>query len=318
MKVLFAGTPDFAVPALQALLAEHEVVGVFTQPDRESGRGKKITMPPVKTLALEHGLTVYQPQTLRDQANVIKKLQPDVFVVVAFGMLLPQNILDIPPLGCINIHGSILPKWRGAAPIQRAIEAGDSETGVSIMQMEAGLDTGPVFKILKTPISDHDTSQTLHDTLSTLGAQGVCDTIREMDQLVKSQKPQLIATQQDDQFASYAKKISKQEAQINWRHSAESIQQKIRAFNPWPICQTHHSDTRIRLWGSSIVNNPSTGSSTPGQVLEIDRSGITIACGSDSNNSVLRLEVLQRDGSKALTSEQFINGYAIQVGDILS
>ena len=159
MKVLFAGTPDFAVPALQALQSEHQIVGVYTQPDRESGRGKKITMSPIKHVALQHDLPIYQPNSLRGQEDFIKQLQPDVFVVVAFGMLLPQSILDIPTLGCINIHGSILPRWRGAAPIQRAIEAGDKETGVSIMQMEAGLDTGPVFQILKTNIDQQSTSQ---------------------------------------------------------------------------------------------------------------------------------------------------------------
>ncbi|MBX2849207.1 MAG: methionyl-tRNA formyltransferase [Acidiferrobacterales bacterium] len=319
MRVLFAGTPDFAVPTLQALIQNHNVIGVYTQPDRASGRGKKITQSPVKRLALQHDLNVLQPQSLRDQESIIQQLNPDVFIVVAFGMLLPQSILDIPRLGCINVHGSILPLWRGAAPIQRAIEAGDKETGVSIMQMEAGLDTGPVFKILKTNISLSDSSLSLHDRLAQLGAQGVNETIAELEQRMNKGLAQLEPVAQDDKLASYAKKITKAEAQVDWQQSAEVIQCKIRAFNPWPICQTYHGDTRIRLWQSSIVKNISDSVSKPGKVLATDENGIVVACGQvGSTQDSLTLEVLQRDGSKPLTSKEFLNGYAIKVGDVLS
>ncbi|MCL4134513.1 UNVERIFIED_CONTAM: hypothetical protein GTU68_003425 [Idotea baltica] len=310
MKVLFAGTPDFAAPALAALIAEHEIVGVYTQPDRKSGRGKKITMSPIKQLALEHNLAIHQPSSLHGQEEIIEQLQPDVFVVVAFGMLLPQSILEIPAHGCVNIHGSILPRWRGAAPIQRAIEAGDSETGVSIMQMDAGLDTGPVFQILKTEISDQATSQTLHDELAELGARGVSETLATIEKQLQSNQPKI----------SYAKKISKNEGQIDWQESAETIQRKIRAFNPWPICQTHHAQTRIRLWRSTVVNISPKSPLAAGQVIDLDDNGLTIACGTSKTiqTTGLRLEILQRDGSKALASKEFLNGYPVNVGDILS
>ena len=319
MKVLFAGTPDFAVPALKALQDKHEIVGVYTQPDRKSGRGKKVTMPAVKQVALQYDLPIFQPSSLSDQQTLIEQLQPDVFVVVAFGMLLPQNILDIPPLGCINIHGSILPRWRGAAPIQRAIEAGDIETGVSIMRMEAGLDTGPVFQILRTNIDNQDTSQTLHDQLAKLGAQGICETLDDIEQRVSSNQAPIEATPQDDGLATYAKKISKQESQINWLESSELIQRKIRAFNPWPICQTQHAGNRIRLWRSSVVNNKHSTDTVPGQVLASSDQGLVIACGNNHLNqsTSLRLEVLQRDGSKSLECKEFLNGYPIQVGETL-
>ncbi len=317
MNVLFAGTPDFAVPALDALLHKHDIVGVYTQPDRQSGRGKKITMSPVKQLALQNDIAIFQPQSLRDQEETIKQLQPDVFVVVAFGMLLPQKILDIPLLGCVNIHGSILPRWRGAAPIQRAIEAGDSETGVSIMQMEAGLDTGPIFQVLKTQINDQATSLTLHDELSQLGAQGICETLATMENHLNENQDTIQANKQDDRLACYAKKITKSEAQVDWHESPELIQRKIRAFNPWPVCQTRHQETRIRLWKSSVVDMPSEKlGSTAGQIIKIDDTGITITCGSTSQ--ALKLETLQRDGSKALASKEFINGYPIKIGDRLA
>ena len=320
MRVLFAGTPDFAVPALQALVSEHQVIGVYTQPDRASGRGKKISQSAIKQVAVKHNLPIYQPQTLRDQVDNIKQLNPDVFVVVAFGMLLPQNILDIPLHGCINIHGSILPRWRGAAPIQRAIEAGDLETGVSIMRMEAGLDTGPIYQILKTEVNQDDTSLCVHERLAELGARGVCETLNEIESRSLSKQPPLEPVKQDDALANYAKKIKKEEAQINWQDSAEQIQRKIRAFNPWPICQTYHDQTRLRLWRSSVVELPVSSALAPGQVLCVDKSGITVACGSNarSNLSALKLEILQRDGSKALTTKELLNGYLIQAGDILA
>lgn len=307
MRIIFAGTPEFAVGPLRALLKEHEIVAVFTQPDRKSGRGKKLSPPPVKIVALEHGIEVFQPNSLKDEADLIASFNADVMVVVAYGMLLPQDILDTPRLGCLNIHASLLPRWRGAAPIQRAIEAGDSETGVSIMQMELGLDTGPVFEMFKTAISAQDTSASLHDSLAQIGANGICKVLRAL-----SLNPDLIPTTQDDSTSNYAKKISKSEAEIDWNKSAQQLHQQLRAFIPWPVSQTHHNGTRLRIWQASVVRESST--EAPGTVIRIDSDGAIIACGCD----LLRLERLQRDGSKPLPFKEFSNGYLLSHGDKLS
>jgi len=307
MRIIFAGTPEFSVAPLLALIEQHDVVAVFTQPDRQSGRGKKLTAPPVKDIAITKSIPVYQPDTLKNQADLISSLEADVMVVVAYGMLLPQTILDIPKLGCINIHASILPRWRGAAPIQRAVEAGDLETGVSIMQMAAGLDTGPVYQTLKTPIKPDDNSASLHDTLSTLGAQGVIETLNKLNR-----QPNWQPTQQNDADANYARKISKEEGNINWQQPAHSIDCKIRAFNPWPICQTYHAgQTRIRLWQANHINKQH--SATPGEIIDIDESGIIVACGENA----LQLSVLQKDGGKPLPHKHFLNGHSISLGDVL-
>ena len=318
MRVLFAGTPDFAVPPLKALAEDpqFEVVGVYTQPDRKSGRGKKLTQPPVKTVAQEYGFNVYQPNTLKDQAQTIAELQPDIMVVVAYGMLLPQEILDIPALGCINIHASLLPRWRGAAPIHRAIEAGDSKSGVAIMRMELGLDTGPVYQMLETPISNTDTTQSLHDRLADLGAQGICETLHALHN-----NPNLAAIEQNDSQACYAKKLSKDEASIDWSLSAQEIDRKIRAFIPFPIAQCQHNSTRLRIWQASVIECTDTNAKPgtipniiPGTILEQSDSGLSIQCG----RGVLKLENLQRDGSRAMPWLQFANGYPLCVGDQLS
>jgi len=282
MKILFAGTPEFAVAPLNALSADHEIVGVFTQPDRKAGRGKKLTPPPVKVIAQELNIPIFQPTTLKGQEEAIRALKPDVMVVVAYGMLLPQSILDIPRLGCLNIHASILPRWRGAAPIQRAIEAGDKETGVSIMRMELGLDTGPVYQVLTTPILKTDTSASMHDKLATLGAQGITETIEQL-----SANPLLHSTTQNDAEANYAKKISKQQAVIDWKNSAAEIDQRIRAFTPWPICQTTHNETRIRIWKAQALDVQQNDSA--GKIIAINENSIDIACG----EGVLRLLTLQ-------------------------
>jgi methionyl-tRNA formyltransferase len=307
MRLIFAGTPEFAVAPLRALhLDGHEIVAVFTQPDRKSGRGKKLTPPPVKDYAEEIGVAVHQPTSLKDQVELINSLHADAMVVVAYGMLLPQSILDIPPLGCINIHASILPRWRGAAPIQRAIEAGDSQTGVSIMRMELGLDTGPVFKTLTLDISTDDTSASLHDKLATLGAQGICDTLAEL-----ANNPELNPIEQDNTYSNYAKKISKAEAELDWSLSATFLQQQCRAFIPWPVSQTAHNGTRLRVWQTTAINQPH--SAEVGSVINIDDQGLEVACG----EGVLRLEKLQRDGSKPMNYSDFKNGYSINVGDSL-
>lgn len=305
MKIIFAGTPQFAVAPLDALAKEHEIVAIFTQPDRKAGRGKKLTASPVKEYAEKNSIPIFQPTTLKDQAETIRNLNADIMVVVAYGMLLPQEILDIPPLGCLNIHASLLPRWRGAAPIQRAIEAGDKQTGVSIMRMELGLDTGPVFKTLTLDITELDTSQTLHDSLSSLGAQGVCETVSALEQ-----DPLLVPEQQDETLSNYAKKITKSEAELNWDRSAKQLQQQLRAFIPWPVSQTHHKGTRLRVWQASVIED--SHSSKPGTIVSISDSGIDVACAS----GVLRLEKLQRDGSKPMDFSNFRNGYNIATGDI--
>lgn len=307
MKIIFAGTPDFAVTPLKELHQQgHDIVAVFTQPDRKSGRGKKLTPPPVKVFAEHISAPVFQPASLKDQAALIKSFNADVMIVVAYGMLLPQNILDIPPLGCINIHASLLPRWRGAAPIQRAIEAGDRQTGVSIMRMELGLDTGPVFKTLTIDISPDDTSASLHDTLSALGAKGVCDVLSTL-----AECPNIKPTTQDNSQSNYAKKITKSEAELDWSCSATFLQQQLRAFIPWPISQTTHKGTRLRIWQATAIDRPH--SAAIGRVVDISDQGVCIACG----DGVLRLETLQRDGSKPMNYKDFSNGYRIEIGDAL-
>ena len=313
MKIIFAGTPEFAVTPLIALIREHNVIAVYTQPDRKAGRGKKLTAPPVKIVAEEHNIAVYQPTSLKDQAQIMAEFNADLMVVVAYGMLLPQAVLDVPRLGCINIHASLLPRWRGAAPIQRAIEAGDRETGVSIMKMEIGLDTGPVYQMLSTPIASVDTSSTVHESLAILGANGILSTLESLQS-----NPEIQPQTQDDTQATYAKKIHKHEAEINWHESAKQINARIRAFNPWPICQTHHVSTsgkltRIRISQTTVVDEPSNPNEA-GAILEVSDLGVIVACGENK----LRLEVLQRDGSRSLNSREFCNGYPLNVGDQLT
>lgn len=307
MNILFAGTPEFALAPLTALAEQHRVIGVYTQPDRRAGRGKKLTPPPVKVLANQLGIPVHQPTTLSDQVSTIEALAPDVIVVVAYGMLLPQSILDLPSLGCINIHASLLPRWRGAAPIQRAIEAGDKTTGVSIMRMEAGLDTGPVYRMLEVDIDPHETSATLHDKLSELGARGIRETLGKL-----CETPNWQAVGQDHNQATYARKITKQEAIIDWQQNAADIERRLRAFTPWPGCQTTHSSTRLRVWQATVL--PRTNVAAVGEVVAVSDRGVTVAC----KDSALRIEVLQRDGSKALPVSEFRNGYTIAVGDVLN
>lgn len=306
MRILFAGTPRFAVPPLEALLSEHEVVGVYTQPDRRAGRGKKLMPSPVKQLALANSIPVHQPESLKGEIETIAGLNVDAMVVVAYGMILPKSILELPKLGCINIHASLLPRWRGAAPIQRAIEAGDAETGVAIMQMAAGLDTGPVYEMLKTEIELDDTSASLHDRLSHLGATGVLSTLSKLQH-----EPTLKPKPQDDSLASYAHKISKAEARLDWSRDSLSLHNQIRAFVPWPICETHHQGMRIRLW-SSRPESTSEVEKPPGTVIKVD-DAIHVACG----KGVLALTQLQRDGARAVSAEEFCNGYSLAVGDRL-
>ncbi len=307
MRIIFAGTPDFSVPVLQALLhSRHEVVAVYTQPDRPAGRGRKLAVGPVKQLAQQRGLPVMQPDGLKTAAarEALAALRPDLMVVVAYGLLLPQAVLDIPSLGCVNLHASLLPRWRGAAPIQRAILAGDDHTGVCLMRMQAGLETGPVLAKVSTPVSADDTGGSLHERLSTLAAELLA---RELDNLAAGSLP---ATPQDDSQATYAHKLDKREAAIDWRDDAAQIDRQVRAFNPWPVAQTYYQGQVLRIWAAGVAERATTA--VPGTVVAASREGIDVACG----RACLRLRELQLPGGKRLDAAAFLNSRRV-VGDRL-
>ena len=301
MRLIFAGTPEFAAQALSAIIeAGHEVALVLTQPDRPAGRGMALQPSPVKKLALAHGIEVFQPLTLKDaeaQAKVAG-VAAEVMVVAAYGLILPQLVLDMPKFGCINIHGSLLPRWRGAAPIQRALLAGDAETGVCIMQMEAGLDTGPVLLRGAFPIEANDTTASLHDRLAAMGARLVVEALGHLP---------LVAEVQPQEGVTYAHKIEKAEALIDWQRSATELDRHIRAFNPFPGAQALFKGQTIRLWQAM----PVAGSGKIGQVLAVDRKQIVIACG----EGALAIQELQKAGGKRLPVQQFLAGNSLQVGD---
>lgn len=297
LRIVFAGTPDFAAKHLAALIASHhDVVAVYSQPDRPAGRGKKLKASEVKTLALEHDLPVYQPHSLKsdDAQAELAALNADVMVVVAYGLLLPKAILDTPRLGCLNVHGSILPRWRGAAPIQRAIWAGDKETGVTIMQMDEGLDTGDMLHIATCPIDEDETSASLYNKLAALGPDALVATLDKLAAGTLNAEPQ------DDAQANYAKKLSKEEANIDWQLAALQIERNIRAFNPWPVCYTQMQGQTVKIWQAKVVSQQGT----PGQVLSADKSGITIACGEQA----LTITQLQPQGKKPMSAQDFLNG----------
>jgi methionyl-tRNA formyltransferase len=294
MKLVFAGTPEFARASLEALVASGRTpVAVYTQPDRPAGRGKKLTSSAVKRCALEHGIPVYQPGSLRDDAAVeeLRALQPDLLVVAAYGLILPQAVLDIPTHGCINVHASILPRWRGAAPIQAAILAGDSKTGISLMRMTAGLDCGPVFHIADINIGDEETAGELHDRLATLGATALVECLDDIA------AGRLEAVDQDDSLATYAPKIDKQDAEIDWRLPAAEIARRVRAYNPFPGAFTHDRETRLKIWRAMPVD----GSGKPGEVLRFDSDAIVVACGENA----LRLDELQLPGKRRAPTHEF-------------
>ena len=311
MRVAFAGTPDFSVPALEALVAsKHTVVGVLTQPDRPKGRGRQITAGPVKAAALAHGIPVAQPVTLKDPAGraELEAWRPDVLVVVAYGLILPAAVLAIPRLGCVNIHGSLLPRWRGAAPIQRAILAGDSITGVTIMLMDAGLDTGPMLLKRETPIEATDTGGSIHDRLSALGALALLEALEGYS------AGTLAPVSQPVEGVTYAAKIDKSEALLDWRRQAVELDRQIRAFNPWPIAETRLDGEQLRVFAASPVadgafapittGSPSSGPE-PGTITAVSDAGVVVQCG---RGGQLSLQQLQRPGRRAVQAADFIRG----------
>jgi len=296
MRIVFAGTPDFSVPVLQALLdSRHSLAGVYSQPDRPAGRGRKLTPGPVKQLALQHAVPVFQPDSLKhaEAQRELAELKPDLMVVVAYGLILPQAVLDLPGLGCVNLHASLLPRWRGAAPVQRAILAGDHETGVCLMQMEAGLDSGPVLAEARTNISSDDTGGTLHDRLSQLAAEILATHLDDLEQ------GKLEPRVQDEALVTYASKLDKSEAAIDWQQDAACLERQVRAFNPWPVAQTRYADKALRIWEATAID----GSGTAGQVVATGKQGIDVACGS----GCLRLLEIQMPGAKRLSAADFLN-----------
>ncbi|MEQ1815937.1 MAG: methionyl-tRNA formyltransferase [Nitrosomonas sp.] len=309
MRIIFAGTPIFAATALDALLnADHEIVLVLTQPDRPAGRGMKMATSAVKLLAQQHDLALLQPLTLKSTEIQMQLLASaaDVMIVAAYGLILPEAVLKTPRLGCLNIHASILPRWRGAAPIQRAILAGDHETGITIMQMDAGLDTGAILLKRSMAISPDDTAHSLHDRLGLLGAESI------VDALVLLQQGKLVPTVQDETLACYAAKIKKTEAEIDWRQSSEQINRVVRAFNPNPGAYTYFRDVVLKIWQTKVVVERGIGK--PGEIVVVDREGITVACGS----GVLQIEIVQKPGGKKLNSADFLVGNNLQPGENFS
>lgn len=310
LRIIFAGTPDFAARHLDALLSsEHQIVGVFTQPDRPAGRGKKLMPSPVKVLAEEKGIPVFQPASLRPEENQkqVADLQADIMVVVAYGLILPKSVLDMPRLGCINVHGSLLPRWRGAAPIQRSLWAGDKETGVTIMQMDVGLDTGNMLHKRSCPITGDDTSASLYDKLAELGPQGLLHTLNLLS--TGTAKPEV----QDEALVSYAEKLSKEEARVNWSLSATQIERCIRAFNPWPMSYIMIDEQPVKIWQASVIDTPTNAE--PGTILSATRQGIQVATG----DGILNLISLQPAGKKAMSVQDLLNSRKewFQVGNHL-
>ncbi|MBD1588273.1 methionyl-tRNA formyltransferase [Pseudomonas typographi] len=296
MRIVFAGTPEFAAEHLKALLhTPHQVVAVYTQPDRPAGRGQKLLPSPVKQLAVAQGIEVVQPASLRapDAQQKLAALAPDLMVVVAYGLILPQAVLDIPSLGCINSHASLLPRWRGAAPIQRAVEAGDTESGVTVMRMEAGLDTGPMLLKVRTPISPRDTGGSLHDRLAQLGPAAVVEAIAGLA------SGTLIGQVQDDALATYAHKLSKHEARLDWARPAVALERQVRALFPWPVCHSTVAGEPFKVLAASLGE----GHGQPGQILAASKQGLAVACG----EGALLITQLQLPGGKPLAFSDLFN-----------
>jgi methionyl-tRNA formyltransferase len=318
VNLIFAGTPEFAAATLQALIdAGHCICAVYTQPDRPSGRGQKMTPSAVKALAISHNIPVYQPIHLKNSteegraaqaelAQIVANSNVDAMIVAAYGLILPQTVLDMPHLGCLNIHASLLPRWRGAAPIHRAILAGDAETGITIMQMDAGLDTGDMLYEAKLAIENNDTSATLHDRLAILGGKAVVHTLENLAQYQASK------TKQNNDFANYAAKLTKAEGQIDWTQPAVVLDRLIRGLQPWPVAYTKIGDDVLRVWSAELMDETVTGQA--GEILAVDRNGIVVACG---DGHALRLTQLQWAGGKPLNSVQILQAQKLTVGQRL-
>lgn len=308
MRVIFAGTPEFAATALKALLAQPvEVVAVLTQPDRPSGRGMHLLPSPVKQLALEHGLPVWQPPSLKpaEIQDQLAALNADLMVVAAYGLILPKAVLEMPRKGCLNIHASLLPRWRGAAPIQRAILAGDAETGITIMQMDEGLDTGAMLLSQSCAIAPDDTAATLHDKLALMGGELIVSALQ------LAEKNQLQPRPQDSTLATYAAKLSKAEGRLDWQQDASQLARAVRAYQPFPVASAMFGETPLKIWkASECAGKPAL----PGMVLSVGPEAIVVACGKDA----LQLQTLQRPGGKPLPCQQFLQGFQISPGECFS
>ena len=299
LNIIFAGTPEFSVKTLDALLhSQHKVTAVYTQPDRPAGRGRKLTPSPVKQLALQHNLPVHQPLTLRDahEQKILADIQADLMIVVAYGLLLPLPVLQAPKFGCINVHASLLPRWRGAAPIQRAILAGDKTTGVTIMQMDQGLDTGAMLQKSECTIYPDDTSAILHDRLAVLGAEALLTTLNQLSLITPEA--------QNNSLATYAHKILKEEAKLAWNISAVELARKVRGFNPWPVTFIQHGEMIVRVWQAQAL--PQSCSAEPGEIVAVSAQGIDIA----TVDGILRLEKIQLPGGRVLPVADILNSRA--------
>lgn len=310
LKIVFAGTPEFGLPCLDALSQENiEIQAIYTQPDRPAGRGRNLQASAIKSWAISHDIQVRQPQNFKENADIqeLKDLQPDVMIVIAYGLILPKIILDIPKYGCINVHASILPKWRGASPIQHAILNGDSETGVSIMQMDVGMDTGDYYKIATTKIEDDDNAQTMHDKLAVLAIKPLIEILHNI-----SNHPQ--TTKQDGNRATYAPKISKQDAQINWQQSASNIANLVRAFNPWPLAFTDTPTTRLQIINAHSI--ACQHNEYPGTIIKIDKDAIKVSA---LDSTALAITELKLPGKKTINVRDYINSNnkSLQVGMLL-